>query len=337
MVALPMAVERRPDTTKIQDLMWYDHIIVSLSGGKDSWALALGLREKGVPAEKIICWHQKIDGEDSPFMDWPCTESYCRAVTKALGMPLYFQWRHGGFEREMLKENGKIAPVSFERVDGTIGTAGGVKGKVSTRRMFPQVTADLSKRWCSSALKIDVAGMALNNDPAYKSGKILFLTGERRQESSARSKYAEAEQHRCHTKKRHVDHWRMVIDWSEHRVWELMRKYNVNPHPAYRLGWGRVSCLACIFGQADQWASVRKIAPQTFDRIACYEQEFGKTIHQGKTVVQLANAGTPYPNCWDAQLVGLAMGEEYPERLALTPPDEWVLPQGAYQHCGGPT
>lgn len=335
MISLPVAVERRPDTTKIQDLSWYDHIVVSFSGGKDSIALALALRDKGIPAEKINLWHQKIDGDAGFFMDWPCTESYCRAVAKALGMPLYFQWRHGGFEREMCKENDKIAPVSFDLRGGGTGTAGGVKGKISTRRMFPQVTADLSKRWCSSALKIDVAAMALNNDPAYKTAKILFLTGERRQESSARSKYAEAEQHRCHTKKRHVDHWRMVIDWNESRVWDVMARYGVVPHPAYRLGWGRVSCLACIFGMADQWASVRKIAPKVFEKIAKYEQDFGKTIVQGKTVVQLADAGKPYPNCWDAQLVGLAMGEEYPERLALT--NEWSLPQGAYKHCGGPS
>ena len=45
----------------------------------------------------------------------------------------------------MLKQNAMIAPVSFEYLDGGIGTAGGLRGKVSTRRLFPQVTADLSK------------------------------------------------------------------------------------------------------------------------------------------------------------------------------------------------
>ena len=86
-------------------------------------------------------------------------------------MPLTFQWRHGGFHREMLKCNAKTAPASFEYLGGGIGTAGGVRGKVSTRRLFPQVTADLSKRWCSPSLKIDVASIAIN-EPRFR-GKRL--------------------------------------------------------------------------------------------------------------------------------------------------------------------
>jgi 3'-phosphoadenosine 5'-phosphosulfate sulfotransferase (PAPS reductase)/FAD synthetase len=339
MIALPVVDKaRRPNTTTIRDLGWYDYFLVSFSGGKDSIALALGLLKKGVAKDRIILMHQHVDGEpgvDRPFMDWPCTEGYCRAFAQATGLRLLFQWRHGGFHRELLKENAMIAPVSFEYLDGGTGTAGGVRGKVSTRRLFPQVTADLSKRWCSPSLKIDVASIAINNESAFKGKRLLFLSGERRQESAARSKYAEMEQHRTHTKSRHVDHWRMVIDWTEEEVWNTMREFNITPHPAYRLGWGRVSCLACIFGQADQWASVRQIAPDLFDRLARYERDFGKTIHRGKSVVDLADRGTPYPECSNQELVGLAMSRHYPPHLAVS--DNWTLPPGAFMHCGGPT
>jgi hypothetical protein len=225
--------------------------------------------------------------------------------------------------------------ISFEYLGGGVGTAGGARAKVCTRRQFPQVTADLSKRWCSPSLKIDVAAMAVNNEPAFKGKRLLFLSGERRQESAARSRYAEMEHHRTHTKARHVDHWRMVIDWSEEQVWDILREFNVMPHPAYRLGWGRVSCLACIFGQADQWASVRLIAPDLFHQIARYEVEFGKTVHRGRSVVQLADQGMPYPECNDPELVALATGRTYPPHLALT--DSWTLPAGAFKHCGGPS
>src|SRR5262245_37795968 len=309
MIALPVVrKDRRPNTTTIRDLGWYDYFLVSFSGGKDSVALALGLRKRGFPANRIILMHQHVDGEpgvDQPFMDWPCTEGYCRAFAQATGMRLLFQWRHGGFHREMLKEDARLAPVSFEYMDGGVGTAGGVRGKVGTRRLFPQVTADLSKRWCSPARKIDVASIAINNEPRFKGKRLLFLSGERRQESAARSKYAEMERHRTHTKTRHVDHWRMVIDWTEQRVWDIMREFRVTCHPAYYLGWGRVSCLACIFGQADQWASVRLIAPDVFSRIATYERDFGRTIHKGKSVVDLADRGTPYPECFNRELVVL--------------------------------
>jgi 3'-phosphoadenosine 5'-phosphosulfate sulfotransferase (PAPS reductase)/FAD synthetase len=329
--------DRRPNTTSVKPLDWYDYILVSFSGGKDSVALVLKLLKDGVPTSKIVLMHQHIDGEpgvDAPFMDWPCTQGYCRAFAKALNLKLLFQWRHGGFEKEMTKNNARTAPVSFEYLNGGRGTAGGVKGKISTRRMFPQVTADLSKRWCSSTLKIDVAAIAINNDPAFKGKKILFLTGERRQESAARSKYAEMEQHRTHSNKRHVDHWRMVIDWTEEQVWNIMQEFNVIPHPAYRLGWGRVSCMACIFGLADQWASVRKIAPELFAKIGHYEADFGKTIHQGKTVTQLADKGTPFAETNNQALVAEAMSEDYPYEVITT---NWTLPSGAYKHGGGPS
>jgi 3'-phosphoadenosine 5'-phosphosulfate sulfotransferase (PAPS reductase)/FAD synthetase len=339
MIALPTVEnDRRPNTTTIRDLDWYDWFLVSFSGGKDSIALALSLLKMGVARERIILMHQHVDGEpgvDQTFMDWPCTESYCRAFAQATGLRLLFQWRHGGFHREMLKENSRTASVSFEYLDGGIGTAGGVRGKVSTRRLFPQVTADLSKRWCSPALKIDVASIAINNEPRFRGKRIVFLSGERRQESAARSKYAEMEQHRTHTKTRHVDQWRMVIDWTEEEVWNIMRDFKITPHPAYRLGWGRVSCLACIFGQADQWASVRLIAPDLFARIAQYERAFGKTIHRGKSVVDLANRGTPYRECADEALVNLAMHRAYPLDQIKT--DDWRMPAGAFKHCGGPS
>ena len=105
--------------------------------------------------------------------------------------------------------------------------------------------------------------------------------------------------------------------------------------PQHRLGWGRVSCLACIFGQTDQWASVRLIAPDLFARIAQYERDFGKTIHKGKSVVDLADKGTPYPQCRNEALVNLAMHREYPADAILT--DAWALPPGAFRHCGGPS
>jgi diphthamide synthase (EF-2-diphthine--ammonia ligase) len=141
MIALPVAdKDRRPNTTTIRDLGWYDYCLVSFSGGKDSIALALGLLKRGVARERILLMHQHVDGEpgaDRPFMEWPCTEGYCRAFAQAMGLRLLFQWRHGGFHREMMKENAMIAPVSFEYLGGGVGTAGGVRGKVGQADQWP--------------------------------------------------------------------------------------------------------------------------------------------------------------------------------------------------------
>ena len=311
----------------------WDHVIVGFSGGKDSIACVLHLLESGFDKSRIELWHHDVDGhEGSDLMDWNITRDYCRKFAEAFGLPLYFSWRVGGFEREMLKENQRSAPVRFETPSGEVGQAGGIRGKIATRRMFPQVTANLAQRWCSASLKIDVCTVAVNNQSRFHGKRVLIVTGERAEESSARAKYAELEPHKSNSGKKTVFQWRPVHKWLEDRVWAIMERWKVNPHPAYKLGWGRVSCAACIFGNRDQWASLRTLYPERFDRIARYEQEFGKTIHRSKSVVELADAGEAYD--MDEVDAFQAQETEYLDDILV---DVWELPAGAFKETGGPS
>lgn len=327
----------RPNTTELLPLDEYDHVIVSFSGGKDSTACYFHMLDLGVPNDKIQLWHQDVDN-GVPLMDWPCTPEYCEAFGETFGVRTLFQGRLGGFHAEMMREESRTNPVRFQRQDGTTTSVGGVTGKFSTRRKFPQISPNLNVRRCSAYLKIDVAARALNNDPAFLGAKILFVTGERRQESAARAQYAEREKHRCNSRRRRVDQWRAIIDWPEERVWDIMRRRCVDPHPAYKLGWGRVSCMSCIFGDADQWASLRALSPEWFERIAALEVEFGCTIRQKINVVELANRGTVFLPEDSEALRDIALGKvPYQPRRTLVEEGSWQHPPGAFKHCGGPT
>ena len=113
--------EARDDSTELLPLEEYDHIIVSFSGGKDSVACVLHLLDLGVPRDCIELWHQAVDGEPGVaprFFDWPCTESYCRAFAEALGLNILFQWKDGGFQGEMLRDNEPTRPTMIELLDG---------------------------------------------------------------------------------------------------------------------------------------------------------------------------------------------------------------------------
>ena len=198
-------------------------MIVAFSGGKDSIASLLAVLEAGVSPDRIDVYHHDVDGAGPSFMDWPCTTAYCRAVTDALGVPLYLSWKEGGF------------------------------------------------------------GL------------------------------------------------------SEAEVWEMLRRRGVVPAPAYRLGWSRLSCIACIFGNPDQWASMRYLATEWFERIAALEEGFGRTIQRSWGIRALADLGRPYQALIDQpDLARLALQHAWDEPVR-TRPEVWTLPAGAFGSGTGPS
>ena len=314
------------------DLRAYRRIVVAFSGGKDSLAALLHLLHLGVPADAIELHHHDVDGGGASFMDWPCTAGYVRAIAEHLGLRVYFSWREGGFARELERSGAPTAPVVFETPDG-IGRAGG-NGPIGTRGLFPQTSADLRVRWCSPSLKIDVLAAAIRNQDRFLDGATLVVTGERAAESPCRAHYLAFEPHRTSSRRRTVDHWRPVHGWTEARVWEAIADSSIRPHPAYTLGWGRLSCRTCIFGSPDQWATVRHVFPRAFQRVKVREAASGKTIHRAADVETRADRGSPY----SAALVHpdeLSQAEDEHWRLpiVMTP---WRLPAGAFGDPAGP-
>lgn len=327
------------------DLAEYFRFIVAFSGGKDSIACFLHLLEAGVDPGRIELWHHDIDGREGDngfLMDWPSTPAYCRAFAEEFGVPISYSWREGGFAREFGRSETPTAATLFEDQAGEVHRRGGT-GRPGTRLKFPQVTANLSQRWCSAYLKIDVAAIALRNQPRFNGEKTLILTGERAAESAARSKYLKFEPDRADSRNgklaRHIDHWRPVHGWSEGDVWAILKRHRINPPPAYQLGWGRLSCLFCIFGSRDQWASARAVAPKEFARVAKAEASTGLTIHRKLSVNQLADSGTPYPVISaDPALVGdvLSAGP-WVRPVRCRSEEEWQTPHGAFKDSTGPT
>jgi 3'-phosphoadenosine 5'-phosphosulfate sulfotransferase (PAPS reductase)/FAD synthetase len=308
----------------------YDHYIVLFSGGKDSTACFLCLLHQRVPKRKIELWHHLVDGRGQHFIDWECTEDYCRKFAAAFGIPIFFSWKEKGFEGEMLRYNRPTKPNWFETPEGVFKSGG--LGKPNTRLLFPQLSENLAVRWCSSYLKIDVGKTALINQKRFESKRILILSGERAQESFARKHHAYFEKDPSDNRSgkkniRHVNRWRPVHQWSERQIWGIIRHYKVVPHPCYYLGYHRCSCKFCIFGSPNQIATSAFLSPVQFKKITQYEKGFSKTIHPGIDLKKYSEKGIIFNAVHKHSKIAIQAVSPIYTLPIFT--DNWNLPDGA--------
>jgi len=307
-IPLAASSDDRYFEAEVIDLEKYDRIVVCMSGGKDSLACLLQLIELDVVRSKIELWHHDVDGrEGSTLMDWLFMADYNRQIAEAFNVPLYFSWLKHGFEGEMLKENGYSHPQCVETPEGLITLERDTRrSKPATRLRFPQVSASLQTRWCSSSLKIEVGRRALNNQERFLGKKTLFVTGERREESSNRARYFQLERHAM-----------------------------LAPVP-YRLGWNRSSCMTCIFNGPRVWATIAEYFPERARQIADYENQFGTTISRDRiNVLEIADRARPF-EIEDLVALEQATRRDYTLPVLATHDHPWTMPAGAFgqEGCG---
>ncbi|RRJ54660.1 hypothetical protein EHV15_34245 [Paenibacillus oralis] len=349
----------------------YDYFFSLFSGGKDSVASVLNLLELGVPKDKIILIHHDIDGGSEKKMDWPATKAYCKAFAAAFGLELRFSFREGGFWGEVYRYGSK-QPVQFQDADGTMkrivpqAWARSLELKKLMRKTeleddmelfkrydeelrsygyrfkFPAKAADLSSRYCSGVLKIEVGSVTIAHQvDTKKDCKIMVLSGERRGESTNRSNYNMMELHRTHApvrNKRVVHHYRNIIDYSEKDVWEILKRNKVSPHPCYLAGWGRASCAACIFSSPSHFAGLRELLPKYYEQIKSSEQELNFTLDNNKSIDEfVGNAKSCVDHSQKKAIYQLVSGDIKIEDIILPAEEEWTYPSGAFrQGVGGP-
>ena len=187
--------------------------------------------------------------------------------------------------------------------------------------------------------------MAISHQDRFLNKKLLFVTGERAEESRTRANYNTFEIHKMDNRegirrKRIVDAWRPVHKWKIADVWKIIERWKINPHPCYQLGWGRCSCACCIFSSKDQIATLRIIQPEAFTNVLNFEKMLDQSIHykkHGKEYSKIfldeyANQGHSYEEM-SPHLIKLINSEEFTDPIFL---ENWILPKGAFADQIGP-
>lgn len=177
--------------------------------------------------------------------------------------------------------------------------------------------------------------MTANLEETKRDKKILIVSGERRGESAGRSKYNEMEIHRTNaeTKAHRIVHqWRCCIDYSEKDVWELLKRHHINPHPCYRIGWNRCSCMMCIFSTPRLFAGVKELFPDDYAALRNDEEVLGFTLDNKKNLEFIGD--TQSCVCWKdkAAIHSILTGEFNTDDIYT---NDWNYPVGAFHGADG--
>lgn len=228
-----------------------DHeLVICVSGGKDSSALALWLFfESGLgnPKHLVFC----DTGHENPV-----TIKHVNDLAIRLGKPL------------------NIATSGFSFVE-----------LCEKKQRFPSTRA----RFCTEELKVKPTAKWLEYavDTGLIEGKPVVVQGIRADESSSRSQlpewqdenkgYGPGQQRSAYD----CPIWRPILKWSAQDVFDCHKRHSFEPNHLYKLGVKRVGCWPCIHsGRADLRAAF-EADPGLLDRLREYERRVSEASKRG--------------------------------------------------------
>ena len=252
--------------------------IVSVSGGKDSVATALHLRELGVEYEMV-------------FMDTG--------------------WEHPSLYEHLDYLEGVLGPIKriraempeipadtiadVEAIEALVGVSPSAFVRWAVKKgMFPSRV----RRYCTQELKVKPFLRYVDE----LDEDIVNVVGIRAEESASRACLPERE---LMPGAEHIEVWRPLINWTEAQVIEIHHRYNVMPCPLYLSGSKRVGCWPCIQSNKGELAELAKDAQRVMAiellealiaRMAYARAEAkGKTLKAAPTLFQSPLRGSDNP------------------------------------------
>lgn len=232
--------------------------VVSVSGGKDSTATCLLLRELGIPYDAI-------------FMDtgWelPETYDYIRDVLPGIVGPI--RWLRADIP---LPPDLEAIAQDFEQRLGVPGGGAPPYSAMVRAILQKSMFSARVRRFCTQVLKTWPSAAYLRGHP----DEPVSVVGIRAEESEARAKMSRWEwmdEYDCEV-------WRPLLDFTLEDVISIHRRHGVAPNHLYIRGASRVGCAPCIFASKLEIRMLHSIAPDRFEVIRDLE----------KVVAQLARA-----------------------------------------------
>lgn len=164
---------------------------------------------------------------------------------------------------------------------------GGILGLLEAREKWP----DMKNRWCTAYTKTGITDKWIRANRDILGGKVLFVSGERRDESRSRAKLPEIEYHSTTLKTKRVAdftcHWcRPCLEFEKGKMFEQGKLLKLEPHFCYEY-LGRCSCMACMFMSDRHAIENMKRYPNQIRPFVEAEIRIGHTWKKGKGLAEL--------------------------------------------------
>lgn len=205
--------------------------VLSLSGGKDSAAAALYLREQGIEHVRV-------------YMDtgWEHPDLYAHLD--------YLESQLGPIVR-LAPRMPVLPPEVMPRVEEIEALVGRSPSGFVRWAVYKGMFASRMRRYCTQELKVRPFLRWVDE----QDDDIINVVGIRAAESAARANLPERE---TMPGAEHVEVWRPLIRWAEADVIAIHQRHGLRPCPLYLRGAARVGCWPCIMAGKDELALLSK-------------------------------------------------------------------------------
>lgn len=88
---------------------------------------------------------------------------------------------------------------------------------------------------------------------------------------------------------------RPVFDWSAQQVIDYILAAGLEPNPLYRMGYKRVGCWPCVMANQREILNISRQSPERIEEIAAIERELRSSFFSSKIPVHAIKSGKTYP------------------------------------------